>query len=112
MRPSTDFDGPLNFMAGVYYEDFDRPFTNSADLFHVFNPAAQNYASVTMDSKSSGDYFSVFAQVRWDNLPNLELAGGARYSEDQKDMRIVNLAVGPSQPTLFPQGRPLDSSYE
>ena len=112
LRASTDFDGPLNFMAGLYYEDFDRPFTNSADLFHVFNPAAQNYASVTMDSKASGDYFSVFAQVRWDILPNLELAGGARYSEDQKDMRIVNLAVGPSQPTLFPQGRPLDSSYE
>ena len=65
-----------------------------------------------MDSKSSGDYFSVFAQVRWDILPNLELAGGARYSEDQKDMRIVNLAVGPSQPTLFPLGQPLNSSYK
>ena len=33
LRANTDFDGPLNFMAGLYYEDFDRPFTNSADLF-------------------------------------------------------------------------------
>jgi len=111
LRANTDFDGPLNFMVGVYYEDFDRPFFNSADLFHVFNPAAQNYASVSMDSKSSGDYFSAFAQVRWNILENLELAASARYSEDRKDIRIVNVAVGPSQPTLLPVGRVLTSNY-
>ena len=90
IRANTDFDGPVNFMAGVYYEDFDRKFFNSADLFHVFNPAAQNYASVSMGSKSTGNYLSMFAQIRWNILDNLELAGGARYSEDEKDMRIVN----------------------
>ena len=112
MRANTDFDGPVNFMAGVYYEDFDRPFFNSADLFHVFNPVAQNYATVSMDSKSSGNYFSGFAQIRWNILPDLELAGGARYSEDEKDIRIANVSRRPAQPTLLPVGQVLTSSYE
>ena len=99
--------------SGVYYETFDRPFFNSADLFHVFNPVAQNYAIVSMDSKSSGDYFSGFAQVRWDILANLELAAGARYSQDEKDIRIVNVSKTPSPTyaTLFPVGQALTSSY-
>jgi outer membrane receptor protein involved in Fe transport len=113
LRARSDFDGPVNFMVGAYYESFDRPFTNSADLFHVFNPAAQNYAIVTMDSKSKGDYFSGFAQVRWDILPTLELAGGARYSHDEKDIRIVNRTKtpAPAYAALYPVGQALTSSY-
>lgn len=114
LRIDSDFDSPVNFMVGAYYEEFDRPFFNSADLFHVFNPAAQNYAIVSMSSKSSGDYFSGFAQIRWDILTNLELAAGARYSHDEKDMRIVNLSKTPSPTyaTLYPVGQALTSSYK
>ena len=114
LRTTTDFDGPVNFMFGVYYEDFDRPFFNSADLSHTLNPAAGNYATVSMDSKASGNYFSVFAQVSWKILPELELAGGARYSEDRKDMRIANVAVGPGAlgATLLPVGQVLNSRYQ
>ena len=112
VRASSDFAGPLNFMVGVYYETFDRPYLNSSDLFHVFNPVAQNYATVTMDSKSSGDYFSGFAQLRWDITDALELAAGARYSHDEKDIRIVNLETGPAQPALLARGQALTSSYE
>ncbi|HEY5755209.1 MAG TPA: TonB-dependent receptor [Steroidobacter sp.] len=112
LRASSEFDGPLNFMVGVYYETFDRPYLNSSDLFHVFNPVAQNYASVTMDSKSSGDYFSGFAQLRWDITEAVELAAGARYSHDEKDIRIVNRETGPAYPTLFARGQPLRSSYK
>ncbi|WP_161829877.1 TonB-dependent receptor [Steroidobacter agaridevorans] len=112
VRASSDFDGPLNFMVGVYYETFDRPYLNSSDLFHVFNPAAQNYATVIMDSKSSGDYFSGFAQLRWDITDALELAAGARYSHDERDIRIVNLETGPAQPTLYARGQALTSSYK
>lgn len=114
LRAQSTFDGPVNFMVGAYFETFDRPFFNSADLFHVFNPAAQNYAITSMTSKSSGDYLSGFAQISWDILPNLELAAGARYSEDEKDIRIVNLSKTPSPTyaTLYPVGVPLTSSYQ
>lgn len=113
LRANSDFDGPVNFMAGLYYETFDRTFFNAPDLFHVFNPVAQNYATVLMDSKSDGDYFSAFAQIRWDILPNLELAGGARYSRDEKNMNIWNLATGPAPAyaTLLPVGQVLRSEY-
>ncbi len=114
LRANSEFDGPINFMAGLYYETFDRTFFNVPDLFHVFNPAAQNYATVMMDSKSDGDYFSVFAQIRWNILENLELAGGARYSRDEKNMNIWNLATGPAPAyaTLLPVGQTLSSDYD
>ncbi len=114
LRARSEFDSPVNFMVGAYYENFDRPFFNSADLFHVFNPAANNYAIVEMASKSKGSYLSGFAQVRWNILPELELAGGARYSHDEKDTRIVNIAKTPSPTyaTLYPIGQPLTSKYK
>lgn len=114
LRANTEFDSPVNFMVGVYYEDFERGFTNSADLFHIPNPAAQNYATVIMDSTSSGDYLSGFAQIRWDILPELEFSVGARYSQDEKDIQIVNRAKSPAPAyaTLYPVGQALRSSYK
>jgi outer membrane receptor protein involved in Fe transport len=67
-----------------------------------------------MDSKSSGDYYSAFAQVRWNILDNLELAGGARWSHDEKDIWITNLSTSPAAAyaTLLPVGEVLRSKYQ
>jgi len=111
LRVNTTLDGPVNFMAGVYYEDFNRPFFNAPDLFHAFNPARGNYAAVEMQSTTKGNYYSGFAQLRWNVAPNVELAAGARYSNDVKDFAIQNLAVGPTQGSLLPVGTVLKSHY-
>lgn len=47
LRLNTEFDGPLNFMAGLYYESFDRDYMNAADLFHTYNPVKDNYATAS-----------------------------------------------------------------
>jgi outer membrane receptor protein involved in Fe transport len=113
LRANTEFDGPFNVMVGGYYEHFNRPFFNAPDIFHVFNPAAGNYAVLEMASRTHGEYYSAFAQARWNILPNLELAGGARYSHDDKKFTMTNLTVGPSQvATAYPVGTPLDSHYK
>lgn len=96
LRLNTDFDGPVNVMVGAYYEEFDRPFRNAPDINHLFNSAAQNYSYVDMHSKTTGQYASGFAQVRWNIIPTLELAAGARYSHDEKDIRIENIDPNPS----------------
>ncbi len=112
LRLQSQFDGPLNFMAGVYYEDFERDFLNSADLAHAFNPVAQNYASNTVNAKTSGDYLSAFGQISWNIRSDLELAAGARYSRDEKESDIVNLANNPSFPGLYPLGQVLTSRFK
>jgi iron complex outermembrane receptor protein len=112
VRGNTSFDGPLNVSAGVYYENFTRPFFNSPDLFHAYNPVAQNYAAVEMSSHAGGHYISPFFEVRWNIIPSLELAAGARYSHDVKNISITNVAAAPSYvPILYPVGVSLNSNY-
>lgn len=95
-RLTSSFDGPLNFMIGGYYEHSKRPFENSPDIFHTYNPVADNYASVVMSSVTKEDYLSAFAELTWNIMPTLELSGGARWSHDSKNMDEVNNAVGPA----------------
>jgi iron complex outermembrane receptor protein len=111
LRANTEFDGPVNAMVGAYYEHFRRPLFSAPDLFHTFNPLADNYTATNMQSYSSGSYYSGFAQVRWNIIPELELAAGARYSHDEKTSTIVNTDNGPAFPTLYPDGVPLRSDY-
>ena len=75
LRLSSDFDGPFNFMIGGYYEHSKRPFENAPDIFHAFNAAANNYASVYMTSVTTGDYLSAFGELSWKIMPELELSG-------------------------------------
>jgi outer membrane receptor protein involved in Fe transport len=111
LRANTNFDGPLNIMGGIYYEHFSRPYTNSADLFHAFNPISQNYAAVSINSKTTGDYLSLFAQARWMILPKLELAGGARWSHDQKTADLDNYPDNATGPVPSPSGNVIHSHF-
>jgi outer membrane receptor protein involved in Fe transport len=112
LRLNTDFQGAINGSTGVYFEHFDRPFGNAPDLSHFYNPVAQNYATVQLDSKNNGTYFSVFGQLRWNITPELELAGGARYGHDKKKTDMYNVSVGPlSAATLRPVGNHLIAPY-
>lgn len=111
LRITTDFDGAINFMAGLYYETFERDYFNSADLFHVFDVESQSYASVMMNAENEGDYTSVFGQFTWQITDTLELTAGARYSDDQKDTSIENIVANPSY-GLYPRGEVLESDYD
>lgn len=111
LRANTNFNGPVNFMAGMYYEHFDRPFFNAPDLFHSFNPLADNYTTTNMQSYSHGQYYSPFAQARWNIVPTVELAAGVRYSHDEKNSSITNTANNPNFPGLYPSGQALQSDY-
>lgn len=90
LRASSDFSGPVNFMAGVYFEHSDRPFFNAPDLYNSYDPVANTYVTNEQSADSSSLSYSAFAQVRWNIIPTLELAFGARYSHDQKNFTGVN----------------------
>lgn len=113
VRANTEFDGPVNFMAGAYYEHFVRPYFNAADLFHVFNPLAQNYSTANISTNTRGEYYSAFGQARWTIVPTVELTAGARWSHDEKRAVLENLANNPNSATgraLYALG-PLRSKY-
>lgn len=113
LRLASEFDGPLNFMVGAYYESFDREFFNSADLNHVFDAGSQSYAAVMMSADNDGNYWSVFGQVNWEITEELELAVGARYSDDEKDTTIVDVVENPAfAGILFDEGVPLRSGFD
>jgi iron complex outermembrane receptor protein len=112
LRGTTSFDGPLDFSGGVYWETSRRPFTNGADIGHVFNPIAGNYLTNLVSSVGKDDTISAFGQLRWNIFSNLELAGGARWSNNRKSLSVQNLSVGPtSTATLLPVGKVVEGTY-
>jgi iron complex outermembrane receptor protein len=119
LRANTSFSFPVNFTGGVYYEHFDRKFFNAPILYPSltgFNPAGNNFLNSEEKSDSTGDTFSVFGQARWNIIPKVELAVGARYSHDVKDTNIVNLANNPLSCAvlkicLYPQGQVFYNHY-
>jgi iron complex outermembrane receptor protein len=112
LRANTGFSGPVNFMGGLYFEHSDRKWFNAADLLNLaINPSVNNYTTSETASNGKDNYYSVFGQVRWNIIPSVELAAGARYSHDARDTALVNLAVNPVAAALGldlnPQGQVL-----
>ncbi len=112
LRLTSTWDGPINFMVGGYYEHSKRPFDNVPEIFHVYNPEADNYASADMTSVTTGDYFSFFAELVWAITPTLELSGGARWSRDERDMEQTNLSLSPAWRHLRPVGDTIYVGYD
>jgi outer membrane receptor protein involved in Fe transport len=96
LRGTTDFEGPINFTGGLYFEHFTRPRENTPFLLNTgLNPAG-NYAASDETVGNRGTTYSVFGQLRWNIAPNIELAGGARYTHEKKSMVAVYKTVNPT----------------
>ena len=94
-RFSSDFDGPLNFIAGLFIDD--RMVQSDIKLQFGATGSPRNLQRV--DSAA----YSAFGQLSYDLLENLELAGGARYTNEKRTYTGTLLeATGP-----FPAGTPL-----
>jgi iron complex outermembrane receptor protein len=118
LRLNSNYSFPVNFTGGIYFEHSDRPFFNVPVLFpgiEGFDPVAQNYSNSQIRSDETGDTYSFFGQVRWDIIPNLELAAGARYTYDKKELAVENLTVNPGSAglgiDLYPAGEMIDSRH-
>jgi outer membrane receptor protein involved in Fe transport len=97
LRATTDWTLPVNFTGGFYYDHFTRPHFNAPFLlFTGFNPATGNAANNEQKSDNSGQTYSAFAQARWNIIASLELAAGARWTAESKDLSVGNIAVNPN----------------
>ncbi len=68
-----------------------------------------------MTTRNTSKSYSAFGQLRWKIVPELELAAGARYTHDKKNMVLLvtqnNLATATGLNSL-PEGVPLPVSYK
>ena len=96
LRLASSFSGPVNFTAGAYYEH-DKHDTGDTDKIFALGPYPGpgafngNYNTVAMEAHDKAQSASVFGQVSWKILQQLELAGGARYTHDTRSAQIGNI---------------------
>lgn len=100
LRLTSDLDGPLNFMLGGFYQDgrlVDRV-TFRGNTTIGFPPLIIDRTS-TVDIKT----YSLFGQARWKISPDLELAGGARWTDETRRLSMFDVAANASYATGIPR---------
>lgn len=86
LRALTTFDIPVNFMAGFYYQDVDLDVRNSSRVAPL-PPDSRNGRQFSWDKNSTTQEqtWSIYGEVIWNVTDDIELAGGARYTEEKKN---------------------------
>ncbi|MDP3745808.1 MAG: TonB-dependent receptor [Phenylobacterium sp.] len=89
IRAQTQLDGPLNFMAGVFYQNtklnFDQQIIFPGALEDPTAPAQQRYITLRKLSETDGTTFAGFGQAIWEITDTFEATIGARYTRETKD---------------------------
>lgn len=82
-RVESDYQGPLNWQAGVFYfkEDYD---VESFSYDSLNNSAQDGYERINQ----TNDAWAVFGSLTWQATDKLQLRAGARYTVDKKDLNV------------------------
>ena len=112
LRVNSDLSGPLNFTAGAYYQNgrLNNRVILPSNQFLNLDPVPTgpiirlpaflgNYQQIVDIDSISG-----FAQLRYKIVPELELAAGARFTHERRDLTAFNYASGSA--VLFPTAVP------
>ena len=86
LRALSDFEGPLNFLVGVNYQDADFSFQNSSQIILAI-PDSRNGRADSQEHLATQDATSksVFGEIIWDIADQWTLTAGARYTDEEKD---------------------------
>jgi iron complex outermembrane recepter protein len=107
LRLTSDYDGPVNFMVGAYYEKVNRDDIARPMLFFVGADSRNGQQfSYQRDAFNRNDAISAFGQIRWEIVDDLELAAGTRYTRETKKLNIGNSFINNAYPPgLNPEGQ-------
>jgi len=97
VRLLSSFDGPLNFTLGGYYEKSNIDFAANIRIATVGpDPITGKWHSFERKGETKGETWSLFGQAIFDITENIELAGGARWTREEKDSKMANAYVHPA----------------
>ena len=100
LRLASSFDGPVNFTVGGFYEKTERDLQAPVQLvpsgfFNIFGlqvtpwphpgPYQGSYINYHQIWDNDIETISVFGSVDWQVTENLELSGGLRYTEEDRE---------------------------
>ena len=86
VRLNSDFSSPLNFTAGAFYQD-----GKVSDRVTIIGNLAYGFPPVLQDglNRFKIKTYSVFGQLRYKIMPELELAAGARWTDETRRQNPV-----------------------
>lgn len=100
LRLYSNYDGPINFQLGAFFETREIEFNTAEQAFNV--PLAFGLASgggIGFDYQrehfTNTDAFSLFGSVEVDLTPQLTLTAGLRWTDEEKDNTIAIPFINP-----------------
>ena len=87
LQVTSDFDGPFNYVAGLYYMTSDAPF--------VSGPVQ------IIESLQELEARAIYGEVIWNITENWGLTAGGRYTEEEKDFSVTAGAFPNGQDFFF-----------
>ena len=93
LRFASNFDGPLNLQAGLYYQDIEQEFDAYQYAFNLGvlfgpDPVTGNEYDYNKHHFLDTEVYSGFVAAYWDINDRTEMTVGVRYTDEQKDGRI------------------------
>ena len=119
LRALSDFEGPLNFLVGLNFQETDFTFENASQIILAI-PDTRNGRAASQDHEATQDgrSLSAFGEVTWDITEQWRLSGGARFTREEKDPRysldFVNewFAILFPNPFWLPEGTVFKDNFE
>lgn len=107
LRLNSDFTSPLNFTLGAFFQDgrISDHVIGIPNRIYFTNPALIGVLSQNGESAVDIKTYSGFGQLRWEVLPRLELAGGLRYTDEERRESVLNYLSGTPTPVIPPNPR-------
>ena len=96
VRLTSDFkDAPLNFVVGGFYQDALMKFRNNSignitQPRSAIDPRPILPLAIQGNHRVNVDAVSAFGQLIWNVTPQLELAGGVRWTHEKRSATMVN----------------------
>jgi iron complex outermembrane receptor protein len=91
LRLATSYDSPINGIFGLYYDDSRHRETGNVAIFAPAVIAPAPHYDI------DGETISAFGQARWQITDTVELAGGGRWTREEKSVDLTR--EGASLPT-------------
>lgn len=93
LRLRSDFDGPINFMLGAFYEDRTFIFDTAQQGVNISFLGPDPVTGFTYDwdkiHTTKTEALSFFGSLSWNLTEQLELSGGLRWTDEQKVQTIA-----------------------